>query len=255
MMPPPKFKVIRQAVASSLLVEKARNKLLTVSQFLDAFLARINLGGGIRLTETALKKSFTSREGGVKYHLSCCDKNVGHDGSCVLVVLVSFRLEYGSQRSMAFDIFNSLDCADKLDASHVMDDSSIGRLQLSLTDSLKADLAKFLEKNFSIRAPPVEQRCANPPRQETEKNQTESSASTSDDEATAPTLQEESLREMTESGAEESTLTSDEETAEAFALSQTKRWFCQRRSVLNWNPNMMRCMARCDCPRLILHSL
>ena len=104
MTPPPKYKVIRQAVASSLLVEKARNKLLTVSQFVDAFSAQINLGGGIRLTETALKKSFNSRGGGVKYHLSCCDMSIGHDGSCVLVVFKSFQLEYGGQRSMAFGI-------------------------------------------------------------------------------------------------------------------------------------------------------
>ena len=63
MTPPPKYKVIRQAVASSLLVEKAQNKLLTVSQFVDAFLTRINLDSEIRLTETALKKTLTSREG------------------------------------------------------------------------------------------------------------------------------------------------------------------------------------------------
>ena len=77
----------------------------------------------------------------------------------MLVVLTSFRLEYGGQRSMAFGIFNSMDWADKLDASHVMDNSSIGRLQFSLIDSLKADLAKFLENNFPVRAPPVEQGC------------------------------------------------------------------------------------------------
>jgi phosphoribosylformimino-5-aminoimidazole carboxamide ribonucleotide (ProFAR) isomerase len=82
-MPPPKFKVIRHTVALSLLVEKTQNKLLTVSQFLDAFSAGINLGGGIRLAETALKKSFTSREREVKYHLSCCDMNVVHGGYCV----------------------------------------------------------------------------------------------------------------------------------------------------------------------------
>ena len=202
MTPPPKYKVIRQAVASSLLVEKAQNKLLTVSQFVDAFSARINLGGGIRLTETALKKSFTSREGGVKYHLSCCDMSIGHDGSCVLVVFKSFQLEYGGQRSMAFGIFNSLDCIDKLDASHVMNNKSIGRLQLSLTDLLKTDLAKCLEKNFPVRAPPVQQRSPDLPHREIEENQTESSASTSDKEATAPTLHEQSSRETAESEAE-----------------------------------------------------
>jgi hypothetical protein len=159
----------------------------------DAFSAQINLGGGMRLTETALKKSFNSRGGGVKYHLSCCDMSIGHDGSCVLVVFKSFQLEYGVQRSMAFGIFNSLDCIDKLDASHVMNNKSIVRLQLSLTDLLKTDLAKCLEKNFPVRvrAPPapVEQRSANPPRREIEENPTESSASTSEEEATAPTLQ------------------------------------------------------------------
>jgi hypothetical protein len=82
-----------------------------------------------------------------------------------------------------------------------MNNKSIGRLQLSLTDLLKTDLAKCLEKNFPVRAPPVEQRSVDPPRREIEENQTESSASTSDKEATAPTLQEQSSQEMAESEA------------------------------------------------------
>jgi hypothetical protein len=177
--------------------------------------------------------------------------SIGHGGSCVLVVFKSFQLEYGGQRSMAFGIFNSLDCIDKLDASHVMNNKSIGRLQLSLTDLLKTDLAKGLEKNFPVRAPPVEQRSANPPRREIEENQTESSASTSDKEATAPTLHEQSSRETAESKAEVFSMTLDEEQLRHLHRHKTKAQLRQRRFELNWNLNTIKRVSA----RLNLHSL
>ena len=83
MAPPAKYAVVRRAVASSLLAGTSQNKLLTVSQFVDAFSTRIRLGGGITLTEDALKKSFSSRGDGEKYCLDCSSMGIGHNGGCV----------------------------------------------------------------------------------------------------------------------------------------------------------------------------
>ena len=148
MAPPPKYAVVRKAVASSLLAGTSQNKLLTVSQFVDAFSTRIRLGGGITLTEDALKKSFSSRGDGDKYCLDCSSMNVGHDGECVLVVLKSYQITRGAARTMAFGIFDSQECVNALEKYDVLEDDNVGRLQLSLTDALKADLANFLMKNF-----------------------------------------------------------------------------------------------------------
>ncbi|KAL3794235.1 hypothetical protein ACHAWO_006479 [Cyclotella atomus] len=85
MHPAAKYAVIRQAIAQSLFGPKPRNKLLTAAQYAGAFNTCINLGGGIKLTEAIVKKSFAARDEDSKYSLCCKNMEMYHNGDCVLI--------------------------------------------------------------------------------------------------------------------------------------------------------------------------
>jgi hypothetical protein len=149
MPPTAKYKEIRQAIAYSLVGINLRNKLITAAQFSSAFNTRVNLGGGIKLSEEILKKSFSARGEGDKYSIRCEDIGIGYEGDCVLCVLKSMQLARGAKRCTAFGIFDSLEDANSLaSAEYVEDDNSVGRLQLTLTSTLKKDLIDCLMQYF-----------------------------------------------------------------------------------------------------------
>jgi hypothetical protein len=114
MPPTAKYKEIRQAIAYSLVEINLRNKLVTAAQFSSAFNTRVNLGGGIKLSEEIVKKSFSALGEGDTYSIRCEDIGIGYEGDCVLCVLKSVRLAFGGKRYTAFGIFDSLEDAQSL---------------------------------------------------------------------------------------------------------------------------------------------
>ena len=153
MPPSPKYKSVRQAVACGLLGPRTRNKVVTCSQFAEAFNARVRLGSGMGLSDVILKKSFAAIGEDSIYHIACRDMGIGHTGDCVLFVMKSFQLSHGSPRMTAFGIFDSVEIGEELATKeNVLDDSSIGRLQIVLTDEVKIELIKCLTYHFPLQS-------------------------------------------------------------------------------------------------------
>ncbi|KAL3773087.1 hypothetical protein ACHAWO_006959 [Cyclotella atomus] len=163
MPPAAKYAVIRQAIAQSLFGPKPRNKLLTAAQYAGAFNTCINLGGGIKLTEEIVKKSFDARDEDLKYSLCCKNMEIDHDGDCVLSVLKSMQLTFGGKRCTAFGIFDSAKTAKEMASEeNVLDDDNVGRLRLALTDPMKNKLVDCLLKEFPNQCRPTIQQFQSP---------------------------------------------------------------------------------------------
>lgn len=149
MPPSAKYKGVWKVVASTLLGPKTRNKLLTTTQYAAAFKCCVKLGGGVGLTDVVIKKSFSSRGDNGFYFLCCESMGIGYEGNCVLVGLTSLQLKFSGPRHTAFGVFDSAEIAQSLATKeNVLDDKNVGRLQLSLPDSMKAELVSFLCDKF-----------------------------------------------------------------------------------------------------------
>lgn len=148
MTPPPKYSLIRNTIARSLLQTSLRNELLLCSDFIDTFNSRIKLGGGIQLSKEIISACFASRGGDGQYYMACEDLGIGYEGSCVFVVLTSFRMKKTSPRCTAFGIYDSEERGKLAHKRDVIAGESIGRLQFSLTITIKASLSKFLVEEF-----------------------------------------------------------------------------------------------------------
>jgi hypothetical protein len=151
MTPSPKYSLVRNTIARSLLQTSSRNELLLCSDFIDTFNSRIKLGGGIQLSREILAKCFASRGGDGKYCMACEDLGIEYKGECVFVVMTSIQMYRNAPRCTAFGIYDSVEGGMLADKQDVIAKESIGRMQFSLTNALKASLSKFLFNEFPTK--------------------------------------------------------------------------------------------------------
>lgn len=83
MPPSPKFNAVRRAVAHGLLGPTTRNKVVTCSQFTDAFNTRVGLGDGMGLTDAILKRSYTAIGEDNIYCILCKEMGIEYTGEFV----------------------------------------------------------------------------------------------------------------------------------------------------------------------------